>query len=147
MQCKVLCTIIIQYTYVIRLTLRLLIALIMPCDFHGLVRPKRMRLYNALVVATFANVLSSCGSRGGKPRIFQQVYLSCIWAYGRGTLNGTKLAWIWVQSPRPMGLRRRVKPGLSGLKLVPLAAMVVSQRRTDWPVNKDCKKSCKIFDL
>ena len=62
--------------YVIRLTLRLLIALIMPCDFHGLVRPKRMRLYNALVVATFANVLSSCGSRG--KAFFQQVYLSCI---------------------------------------------------------------------
>ena len=67
--------------YVIRLTLRLLIALIMPCDFHGLVRPKRMRLYNAPVVATFSNVLSSCGSRGKAsylPTGLSQLHLS-IW--------------------------------------------------------------------
>ena len=75
---------------------------------------------------------------GGKPSIFQQV-LSCIWAYGRGRGVVDKSAWIWVQSQRPMGLRLQGKLGPSGLKQVPLAAMVVSQKKTDWPVNSDCK--------
>ena len=75
---------------------------------------------------------------GGKPCIFQQV-LSCIWAYGRGGGIVDKSAWIWVQSQRPMGLRLQGKLGPSGLKLAPLEAMVVSLKKTDWPVNNDCK--------